>query len=132
MDWTKILADNGIPEPPGRQEVIEQLALLKEAQAWKPNPDTAAAIKSAEGVVWLELVNLINCEYRGKIVVCGDIMDRLIDYGGAKHSSDKVRSSVWATVKTKRPNLLTRLSRTGPSVNPKNRGHRYDLYQVAP
>jgi hypothetical protein len=25
MDWTKILADNGIPEPPGRPELIEQL-----------------------------------------------------------------------------------------------------------
>jgi hypothetical protein len=130
MDWTKILADAGIPEPPGRQEIVEQLAFLKEAAAFKPNPDTLAAIKAAEGVLWLELVNLINCEYKGKVVVCGDIMDRLIAYGGAKYSSDKVRSSVWATVKAKRPRLLTRLPGTGPSVNPNNRGHRYDLYQV--
>jgi hypothetical protein len=25
MDWTKILADNGIPEPSGRPELITQL-----------------------------------------------------------------------------------------------------------
>jgi hypothetical protein len=131
MDWTKILADANIPEPPGRQEVIEQLALLKEAQAWKPNPDTKAAIAAANGVVWAELVALIKCEYKsGDIVVRGDIMERLLAYGGAKYMSDKQRSSVWSTVDAKRPSLMTATGQAGRSTNPKNKGAKYDTHRI--
>ena len=33
MDWTRLLADAGIPEPPGRAEAIERLRQRSEARA---------------------------------------------------------------------------------------------------
>lgn len=33
MDWTRLLADAGIPEPPGRAEVLEQLRQRRQTLA---------------------------------------------------------------------------------------------------
>lgn len=38
MDWTKILADAGIPEPPGRAEAIELAKLATAARYARTGP----------------------------------------------------------------------------------------------
>ena len=43
MDWSKILRDAGIPEPPGRPELVEQLQ--REAAIRAANPQQQGASK---------------------------------------------------------------------------------------
>jgi hypothetical protein len=42
VNWTAILAAAGIPEPPGRVEVVAKLAAEREARLLNPPPPPAA------------------------------------------------------------------------------------------
>ena len=45
MNWTKMLADAGIPEPPGRKEAIEAMRRRREGQKAAKAAEDAAAIQ---------------------------------------------------------------------------------------
>tara|TARA_Y100000361_G_scaffold6527_1_gene5563 strand:+ start:270 stop:422 length:153 start_codon:yes stop_codon:yes gene_type:complete len=45
MDWSEILKQGGVPEPPGRKEALERAVKRSDAKAARPKPKPKAKPK---------------------------------------------------------------------------------------